>query len=1018
MLLGACALIAPLAVMLVYQQHVSALNRGEMSAHLEQLRTDLVNQDNIWDKAADQVVSIIEWSGLVDASQPERDARLTAFFIANSVASSFSGATLTRSSDGKVLFEYWADNPPTFGSTVTASVTLWLDPHQNTLYSSYAKVLHAQSQGLTLILYRPWDNATLKSVGDPAVTKFMLLDRKPLLSSDGPLSLQTLHAGTDDYQEFVARDARRHQQGFTYKKVTDSRGQQLPVRFVIQSAVEYVVPVMVVIGFSAGLCALFGVLLFMTVGRWLGRVGVRVDYMAKAAALFQFGDRPHFSKEIRQLLQTAEGKKNDQIGAVSRELGCLMEMAESHDVTQKTYLHTIELLQNAVIECTPDGKILRATYAWNRMAGLEDSELGKFSEVVAQSDQSILFEQLRLLMAEHLPQVTCRFRLKQSRTGGEDRWLEGRFTQQNAHIHGLLRDITHDYLQEQRIHHLALHDALTDLPNRTLLTDRFEKAIAMASRQKRQMGVCLIDLDGFKAINDNFGHQSGDRLLQEVTRRLNLVIRGEDTLARLGGDEFALLFTNVQDVDELQSAVQRILSSLSQTYDIDGHQMQISASIGVTLYPSDDADADTLLRHADQAMYQAKQAGRNRFCYFDVVLDQNIQANMRTLDRVREALRQDELRLYYQPKVNMRNGSVQGFEALLRWQHPQDGLIPPLSFLPQVEQSDVIVDIGEWVIEQALRQISSWNELGATWPVSVNIAARHFHRTDFLSRLRSILERHPTVSPKLLNIEILESVALGDIDAVSTLIRECQALGVGFSLDDFGTGYSSLSYLKILRADTLKIDQSFVRQMLTDRDDLTLVESVINIAHLFKIDVVAEGVETADHGTLLLRMGCDVAQGYGIARPMPAADTFQWARSYVPDTKWARWADVDWAWSDLPLLMAQHDHEAWVNQVLLAVEGVPLAITGEQLLDHHQCRFGHWYYGPGRERYGHLVEFTDIESVHEQVHRIGPSIIELRQNGELEQARLLCNSLLNLKQTILQRLDVLQESVITMGRSE
>lgn len=1015
MLLGACSLIAPLVVMLVYQRHVSTLNQNEMGVYLDHLRTDLAHQENIWDRAADQVVSVIEWSGLVNESQPERDARLTAFFIANSVASSFSGAKLTRSSDGKVLYEYWATDPPPIASTVIANVTLWLDPHQNTLYSSYAKVLHAQSQGLTLILYRPWDNATLKAIGDPTVTKFMLLDRMPLLSSDGPLSLKTLQSGTDDYQEFDTHGSRRQQQGFVYKKVTDSKGQQVPIRFAIQGAVEYTVPVMVVFGLSVGLCILFGALLFMTVGRWLGRVGARVDYMAKAAAFFQTGDRPHCSKEIRQCLQAAEGGRNDQIGAVTRELGSLMEMAVSHDAAQKTYLNTLELLQDAVIECTPAGRILKATHAWSRMVCLEDRELGQFSEVVVQPDQAILFEQLRLLESENLPQVTCRFRIKQSRTTGEDRWLEGRFTQQNSHIHGLVRDITHDHLQEQRINHLALHDALTDLPNRTLLTDRFEKAIAMASRQKRQMGVCLIDLDGFKAINDNFGHQGGDRLLQEVTRRLSLVIRGEDTLARLGGDEFALIFNNVQDADELQSAVQRILSSLSQSFDIDGQHMQISASIGVTLYPSDDADADTLLRHADQAMYQAKQAGRNRFCFFDVVLDQNIRVNMRTLERVREALQHDEMRLYYQPKVNMRTGAVQGFEALLRWQHPQDGLVPPLNFLPQVEQSDVIVDIGEWVMENALRQISSWSEQGATWPVSVNIAARHFHRTDFLPRLRAILERHPNVSPRLLNIEILESVALGDLDAVCALIRECQALGVGFSLDDFGTGYSSLSYLKILRADTLKIDQSFVRQMLTDRDDLTLVESVINIARLFKIDVVAEGVETADHGTLLLRMGCDVAQGYGIARPMPEADTFQWASRYLPDPRWTQWADVEWEWSDLPLLMAQHDHEAWVKQVLLAVEGVPLAISGAQLLDHHQCRFGHWYYGPGRERYGHLTEFTDIESVHEQVHRIGPAIIELQQKGELEQARLLCNSLLELKHTILLRLDALQESVITIS---
>jgi EAL domain-containing protein (putative c-di-GMP-specific phosphodiesterase class I) len=332
--------------------------------------------------------------------------------------------------------------------------------------------------------------------------------------------------------------------------------------------------------------------------------------------------------------------------------------------------------------------------------------------------------------------------------------------------------------------------------------------------------------------------------------------------------------------------------------------------------------------------------------------------------------------------------------------------------LPQVEQSDLIIDIGEWVMEQALLQIENWCEQGAVWSVSVNIAARHFQRADFFQNLRDLLTRHPKVSPALLDIEILESVAIGDINAVSDVIRDCQALGVSFSLDDFGTGYSSLSYLKALRADTLKIDQSFVRQMLNDQDDLTLVETVINIARLFKIDVIAEGVETVDHGTLLLRMGCDSAQGYGIARPMPANETFHWAKHYKPASKWQQWANIAWEWTDLPLLMAQHDHESCIAQVLLAIEGVPLSLSDAEIMDQHQCRFGHWYDGPGRERYGHLPAFKEISAVHTQVHQVGPSILRLYESGNHAQAQQLSETLLDLKQEILTRLNALQESVI------
>ena len=257
------------------------------------------------------------------------------------------------------------------------------------------------------------------------------------------------------------------------------------------------------------------------------------------------------------------------------------------------------------------------------------------------------------------------------------------------------------------------------------------------------------------------------------------------------------------------------------------------------------------------------------------------------MQRVRQAIADDELLLHFQPKVDLRSGTIAGFEALLRWQHPQDGMIAPLSFLPQVEQSDVIVDVGEWVIEQALLQIARWKSAGHVWPVSVNIAARHFQGSDFLPRLMAILARHPDVAPALLEFEILESVALGDIHAMNALIQDCRSLGISFSLDDFGTGYSSLSYLKRIAVQTLKIDQSFVRDMLDDPDDLALVESIINIGKLFRLNVVAEGVESQKQGLLLQRLGCHTVQGYGIARPMPADQCIPWAMKYIAGAHWA-----------------------------------------------------------------------------------------------------------------------------------
>lgn len=430
------------------------------------------------------------------------------------------------------------------------------------------------------------------------------------------------------------------------------------------------------------------------------------------------------------------------------------------------------------------------------------------------------------------------------------------------------------------------HDVLTGLPNRAYLSELLEQALDYSRIENVPLAVCMLDLDGFKAVNDGYGHASGDLLLVEVAKRLRTIVRGEDVVARLAGDEFVLILRFVRDMPELRAALHRVLGAISAPYSILGKDINVFASIGVTLFPVDSEDAETLLRHADQAMYVAKQSGRNRFHLFDVVRDQEVKATHQTVARVRQALLNNELRLHFQPKVNMRCGAVVGFEALLRWEHPQNGLVPPREFLPFVEETDLIVDIGEWVMEQVLAQLSQWQKDGQRWPVSVNIAARHFQRADFFDRLKNVLERHTWVAPQLLDLEIVESVAIENIQHVSTCLQACQALGVRFSLGDFGTGYSSLSYLKRLHTQTIKIDKSFVRDILHDRDDLALTTAVIGLARAFGREVIAEGLESIEHGELLLRLGCEVAQGYFIARPMPASEVPGWVEAFVAPTRW------------------------------------------------------------------------------------------------------------------------------------
>lgn len=583
---------------------------------------------------------------------------------------------------------------------------------------------------------------------------------------------------------------------------------------------------------------------------------------------------------------------------------------------------------------------------------------------------------------------------------------------ESAHFGSVLvfRDVSEKRQFVSQITWQASHDALTKLPNRALLADRFKQAIAGAQRHQQLLAVCLLDLDAFKPINDNYGHELGDQLLIELAVRLSGALRGEDTLARLGGDEFVLLLSGLNDTDEIGLAMQRILAKVSEPYLLDGKTVQVSASIGVAVYPQDDADPDTLLRHADQAMYQAKQAGRNRYHQFDVKQDHQAQSQQHHLNRIRRALVQGELRLYYQPKVNMRSGQVVGMEALLRWHHPERGVVGPLDFLPLVEHTDLIVDIGEWVMHEALRQMALWAEVGAHWVVSVNIAARHCGRPDFLARLKDILAEHPTVSPHLLELEILESAALGDIIYVRNLITACRALGVTFALDDFGTGYSSLTYLKRLPVDVLKIDQTFVRDMLDDPEDLALVKAVISLAAVFNRSVIAEGVETAEHGVLLMQLGCDFAQGYGIARPMPAADVAAWWQQYRPAPEWAEWADTRLDTNDFPLLVAQYDHQKWVKQVLDSSDG-PCELSLSQLHDPHCCRFGLWYAGHGKTHYSHLPEFSVLKALYFRVHDIGPEIVRLNDAGKFAASKALQPSLLLAHDALLLQLRNLQQAV-------
>jgi diguanylate cyclase (GGDEF)-like protein/PAS domain S-box-containing protein len=422
----------------------------------------------------------------------------------------------------------------------------------------------------------------------------------------------------------------------------------------------------------------------------------------------------------------------------------------------------------------------------------------------------------------------------------------------------------------------AHYDALTGLPNRNLLADRMQQAISKSIRNKKIVAVAFIDLDGFKAINDSHGHSTGDEFLKKVGGQLKEALREGDTLSRIGGDEFVALIDDLDTISASEIILTRMLESVATTLQVNNILLSLSASIGVTYYPSDGSSPDQLIRHADQAMYIAKQSGKNRYHVFDIEKDVAVKHRTEELRLIALALKNNEFELYYQPKVDLRTNIVFGAEALIRWNHPERGVLAPALFLPAVEHDVLGIEIGNWVVNAALAQLEKWNEQGLEIPISVNISPMHLQRSQFIGELKSMLSQYPDCIHEHLELEILESSALKDITLVSKVIKECNQLGLQFSIDDFGAGYSSLTYLKKLPAEYLKIDQSFVRDMLLDEDDKAIIQGIIELAKVFNLKVIAEGVETPEHGKQLISLGCYLAQGYGIAKPMPSNKILDW----------------------------------------------------------------------------------------------------------------------------------------------
>ncbi|MBI3777277.1 MAG: EAL domain-containing protein [Gammaproteobacteria bacterium] len=577
--------------------------------------------------------------------------------------------------------------------------------------------------------------------------------------------------------------------------------------------------------------------------------------LLRSAVIF---DEPHGKLIVEIFVDLAERKKAEDMLA---QLGRILD-----DSTNEIYVFNPESLHFVQVN---QGGQRNLGYTMDELKTLTPVDL--MPEISRQDYETILASlrrgevQTRVLESVHLRKDNTRYpvevRLQLSHVESAPAFV------------AIVQDITERRQSQLELHRLAHHDALTGLPNRVLLQIRLNQTVRDAELIERLVAVMFLDLDYFKTINDTLGHEIGDQLLQAVAGRLQASVRRGDTISRLGGDEFAVVLANVAHVDDVTFIAKKIIGQFASPFSIGGHELFISVSIGITLYPLDEGDATGLLRDADIAMYRAKELGRNRFQFYTSEL------NIRSIRRLelemglRQAIEREEFALYYQPLVDMKTGRIRGMEALLRWQHPKFGLIQPLEFIPLAEETGLIIPIGEWVLKTACAQTKTWHENGFPGlQVAVNLSSKQLRDKNLINVVKQAFGA-AGLAARYLDLELTESVLMQDMELAATILKELKAVGVSFSLDDFGTGYSSLSYLKRFPVDYLKIDRSFVHDITADSFGAGLVQAIIAMAKVLNIKVIAEGVETRAQMELLSSYGCDVVQGYYFSTPL-VVETF------------------------------------------------------------------------------------------------------------------------------------------------
>ncbi len=567
------------------------------------------------------------------------------------------------------------------------------------------------------------------------------------------------------------------------------------------------------------------------------------------------------------------------------------------------------------------------------------------------------------------------------------------------------RDISGFKAAEAELDRVANSDALTGLPNRRLLTERLRQAITAAERTGRLLALCYLDLDGFKIVNDTHGHATGDGLLVAIARRLLGVMRESDTLARLGGDEFALLFNAFTQTQDIEAVLERVLAAVAAPMRIGPVRLQVSASIGVAIYPDGGPEPDLLLRQADLALYQAKRAGKAQYKRFDPGMEGPDTHRPRMPPRLVRALAQREFRLSWLPQIDLITNAVVGAEARLYWQHPRRGPRPAQAFMPAVAGTDLDLALGDWVIDAVLTQSEAWQSAGLRLRLGAALSHHYLLHGDLPARLGRALVRHPSADPKHLDLLVPESAVLTDPPGVASTLRACRNAGVRLTLNDFGATDTSLTYIRGLPVHQLKLAPGLIRDMQDDPGDLEIIESALRLATAFDHQVVAAGMESLEQAALFASLGGVLAEGPGINHALAAAEFPAWVERWSGAPPWLQLDHRVKAREDASLMVAAASHRRWIAGLVAHLDdprGTDLVAVSSQ-----DCRFGHWYRGPGKTRYSDLPEYRAIDPLHEEIHRLGGELLDLCRDGRVTAAWARLPELYGLRDRLLAEIEAL-----------